>query len=81
MKRDFIKEFLTYIQVEKGLAQHSIASYQRDLTRLQTWATQNGKDVLDLTRADLRKWIASLSRDGLAPARGRSVRHVGFTSF
>ena len=68
MKRDFIKEFLTYIQVEKGLAQHSIASYQRDLTRLQTWATQNGKDILELTRADLRKWIASLSRDGLAPA-------------
>ncbi|HXQ72336.1 MAG TPA: site-specific integrase, partial [Pyrinomonadaceae bacterium] len=67
MKRDFIKEFLTYIQVEKGLAQHSIAGYQRDLARLQTWATQNGKDVLELTRADLRKWIASLSRDGLAP--------------
>lgn len=67
MKRDFVKEFLTYIQVEKGLAQHSIASYQRDLTRLQTWATQNGKDTLELTRADLRKWIASLSREGLAP--------------
>jgi integrase/recombinase XerD len=67
MNRDFVKEFLTYIQVEKGLAQHSIASYQRDLTRLQTWAGQNGKDVLELTRADLRKWIASLSRDGLAP--------------
>jgi integrase/recombinase XerD len=67
MKRDFVKEFLTYIQVEKGLAQLSIASYRRDLTRLQTWATQNGKDVLELTRADLRKWIASLSREGLAP--------------
>ena len=67
MKRDFIKEFLTYIQVEKGLAQHSIAGYERDLTRLQTWATKNGKDTLELTRADLRKWIASLSREGLAP--------------
>src|SRR5690242_17585729 len=67
MKRDFIKEFLTYIQVEKGLAQHSVASYERDLTRLQGWATQNGKDLLELTRGDLRKWIASLSREGLAP--------------
>lgn len=67
MKRDFLKEFLTYIQVEKGLAQLSIASYERDLTRLQTWATQSGKELPDLTRADLRKWIASLSRDGLAP--------------
>ena len=68
MTRDFLKEFLTYIQVEKGLAQHSIASYERDLTRLQTWASQNKKDLQELTRADLRKWIASLSREGLAPA-------------
>ncbi len=68
MERDFIKEFLTYIQVEKGLARHTLESYQRDLERLQTWATSNGKQLSELTRADLRKWIASLSREGLAPA-------------
>src|SRR5205085_1023816 len=67
MKRDFVKEFLNYIQVEKGLARHTIASYERDLLRLQTWATQGNKETADLTRADLRKWIASLTRDGLAP--------------
>ena len=67
MDRDFIKEFLTYIQVEKGLARHTLESYQRDLDRLQTWATANGKATADLTRSDLRKWIASLSREGLAP--------------
>jgi integrase/recombinase XerD len=67
MNRDFVKEFLTYIQVEKGLARHSIESYERDLTRLQTWATKNNKQLLELTRADLRRWIASLSREGLAP--------------
>ena len=67
MERDFIKEFLTYIQVEKGLARHTLESYQRDLDRLQTWATANGKAVADLARSDLRKWIASLSRQGLAP--------------
>ena len=67
MDRDFIKEFLTYIQVEKGLARHTLESYKRDLDRLQTWATANGKQISELTRADLRKWIASLSREGLAP--------------
>jgi len=65
--RDFKKEFLTYIQVEKGLARHTLESYERDLTRLQRWAAGNDKQITDLTRADLRKWIASLSRDGLAP--------------
>ena len=66
--RDLLKEFLLFIQVEKGLARHSIDSYRRDLDRLQTWSNKNGKQVSDLTRADLRKWIASLSREGLAPA-------------
>ena len=67
MDRDFVKEFLTYLQVEKGLARHSLESYKRDLNRLQTWANASRKQVSELTRADLRKWIASLSREGLAP--------------
>lgn len=66
-ERDFIKEFLTYIQVEKGLARHTLESYGRDLARLQLWADKAGKPLADLTRADLRKWIAQLSRAGLAP--------------
>jgi integrase/recombinase XerD len=66
--RDLLKEFLLFIQVEKGLARHTLESYRRDLDRLQTWANKNGKQASELTRADLRKWIASLSREGLAPA-------------
>jgi integrase/recombinase XerD len=66
--RDFVKEFLTYLQVEKGLARHSLESYKRDLVRLETWSNKNDKQISELTRADLRKWIASLSREGLAPA-------------
>jgi integrase/recombinase XerD len=67
-QRDFIKEFLTYIQVEKGLARHTLESYGRDLARLQLWADKAGKPLEQLTRADLRKWIANLSRAGLAPS-------------
>jgi integrase/recombinase XerD len=66
--RDFLKEFITYLQVEKGLARHTLESYRRDLDRLQTWANKNGEEVSELAREDLRKWIASLSREGLAPA-------------
>ena len=67
-QRDFIKEFLAYIQVEKGLARNTLESYGRDLRRLETWSTKSGKAVSDLTRPDLRKWIAQLSREGLAPS-------------
>jgi integrase/recombinase XerD len=66
-QRDFIKEFLTYIQVEKGLARHTLESYGRDLARLQRWADKTNKPLAELTRSDLRKWIAQLSREGLAP--------------
>jgi integrase/recombinase XerD len=68
LKRDLVKEFLAYIQVEKGLARHTLQSYGHDLKRLETFAGKSGKCIQDLTRPDLRKWIASLSRDGLAPS-------------
>jgi len=67
-QRDLVKEFLAYIQVEKGLARHTVDSYGRDLKRLEQWAAKSGKPVQDLTRPDLRKWIAQLSREGLAPS-------------
>ncbi|HSE30995.1 MAG TPA: site-specific tyrosine recombinase XerD [Pyrinomonadaceae bacterium] len=81
--RDFVKEFLSYIQVEKGLAQHTLESYSRDLDRLNSWSVANRKSLLDLTRADLRQWIASLTRDGLAPTSvARAVSAVrGFYRF
>jgi integrase/recombinase XerD len=66
--RDLIREFLTYMQVEKGLARNSLESYGRDLARLKEWAEARGKTVESLARADLRGWIADLSREGLSPA-------------
>lgn len=67
-KRDLIKEFLNYIQVEKGLARNTLESYARDLARLEGWSSRSGKSIPELTRADLRKWIAQLSKEGLAPS-------------
>jgi len=66
-QRDLVKEFLTYVQVEKGLSRHTVESYGGDLTKLVGWAQKSGAHVEDLTRTDLRKWIASLSREGLSP--------------
>lgn len=68
MKRDLVREFLSYMQVEKGLARNSLESYGRDLARLKAWAEASGKDAAELERAELRSWIADLSREGLSPA-------------
>ncbi|HYE66372.1 MAG TPA: site-specific tyrosine recombinase XerD [Pyrinomonadaceae bacterium] len=67
-KRDLIREYLAYLQVEKGLSLNSLESYRRDLARLQSWAGSCGKSVEEMTRQDLRGWIAQLSREGLAPS-------------
>jgi integrase/recombinase XerD len=67
-ERDFVREFLGYIQVEKGLSLNTLTSYKRDLAKLERWAAQRNRSLPELTRKDLREWIARLSRDGLAPS-------------
>jgi integrase/recombinase XerD len=67
-KRDFVREFLGYIQVEKGLSRNTLQSYARDVAKLQQWADQKRKPIEKLERKDLREWIARMSRDGLAPS-------------
>lgn len=67
-RRNLVREYLSYLQVEKGLAQNSLESYRRDLKRLEAWADDLGLAVQDLTRREMRAWIAQLSREGLAPA-------------
>ncbi|OLE51916.1 MAG: site-specific tyrosine recombinase XerD [Acidobacteria bacterium 13_1_20CM_3_53_8] len=67
-RRDLVREFLAYIQVERGLAANSLESYRRDLARLTSFAESQGKQADELSRPDLRHWIAALSREGLAPS-------------
>src|SRR5438270_68718 len=83
LQRDFVREFLSYIQVEKGLSRNTLQSYQRDLARLQSWAAKNGNQIDKLDRKNLREWIAGMSREGLAPSSvSRSVSAArGFYRF
>jgi integrase/recombinase XerD len=65
-KRDYVREYLLYLQVEKGLAKNSLESYERDLTRLKDWSEKNDFDLLKLTRADLREWLIDLASENLS---------------
>src|SRR5437867_10681636 len=66
-QRNLLREFLTYIQVEKGLSANTLESYRRDLARLQAWSKKHGKQIEQLERKNDRAWIADISREGLAP--------------
>ena len=61
MSRDYIREYLSYLRVEKGLAANSIDAYERDLAKLKEWTDKNGLDLLKITRNDLREWLIDLS--------------------
>ena len=61
MARDYIREYLSYLRVEKGLAANSIDAYERDLAKLKEWTDKNGLDLLKITRNDLREWLIDLS--------------------
>ncbi len=82
-KRDLVKEFLNYLRVERGLAKNSLSAYESDLRQLREWAETNELELLELTRADLRKWQALLLQKGLSStSAGRMVAAVrGFYKF
>jgi integrase/recombinase XerD len=61
MKRDLIREYLSFLQVEKGLAKNSVESYERDLAKLRVWAEKNNFEIVNLTRQDLREWLIDLA--------------------
>jgi integrase/recombinase XerD len=67
-QRDHLREYLSYLQVEKGLAKNSLASYGFDFDRLRNFSGSIGKDPKDMNRGDLRSWIMALSREGLSPS-------------
>jgi len=66
VSRDLVKEYLSYLKVEKGLAANSLESYERDLSKLKAWADKNGIDLLKLARQDLREWLIDLGRTSLS---------------
>ncbi len=68
-----LASFLDYCRIEKGLAENSLAAYRRDLRRFLDYhhAASGGAPVGE---ADLRRYLDSLYRDGLA---SRSIaRHL-----
>ncbi len=67
MSRNFLSEFKTYLQVEKGLAANSVHAYIRDLTKLNNYAEAGRKDLTALEQSDIQEWLQQLIIQGLSP--------------
>jgi integrase/recombinase XerD len=62
----YIKDFVSYLKIEKGLAENSIFAYQKDVDKLFQYATSIHKNAEDITYNDLKHFIATLYDLGLS---------------
>jgi len=70
------EEFLAYLQYEKGCSHNTIANYESDLRLFGVWLGENDFPctIDGISPVSVRQYVASLSRDGYAPATiGRRI--------
>jgi integrase/recombinase XerD len=63
-----IVRYLRHLDVERRVAANTLASYRRDLARLDRFASSHGLDVSSITRNDLEAFVRETMAEGLAPA-------------
>lgn len=62
----YIKNFVSYLKIEKGLADNSIFAYQRDVLKLKTYCENKHSSPLTLKYEDLKYFISDLYDLGLS---------------
>jgi integrase/recombinase XerD len=62
----YIKDFVSYMKIEKGLAENSIFAYQKDVEKLFQYATSIQKNAESISYDDLKNFIATLYDLGLS---------------
>lgn len=76
----YIKDFVSYLKIEKGLAENSIFAYQNDVDKLLQYALSIKKNAEDITYNDLKDFIATLYDLGLS-ARSQARIISGIKQF
>ena len=62
----YIKEFVSYLKIEKGLAENSIFAYQNDVAKLHDFSVSIDKNAEQISYQDLKLFIAALYDLGLS---------------
>jgi len=61
-----VRTYLDHLGVERGLSRNTLSSYQRDLDRYVAFI--GGRDLAEVTAADLTAHLSALRADGLSAA-------------
>ena len=62
----YIKYFVSYLKIERGLADNSILAYQNDVFKLADFSIPRKKNVQDISYADLTEFVSILYDLGLS---------------
>ena len=76
----YIKDFVSYLKIERGLADNSILAYQNDVQKLVDYSIPRQKNVINLTYNDLKDFVAVLYDLGLS-ARSQARIISGLKQF
>jgi len=66
-----VKEFQQYLEVERGLSENSIFSYLSDIGKLDKFVSKSKKDLTEITRNDIKKFLRE-ETDRLLSTRTRA---------
>ena len=62
----YIKHFVSYLKIERGLAENSILAYQNDVIKLADFAIPRKKTIQEISYADLKEFVGVLYDLGLS---------------
>lgn len=76
----YIKHFVSYLKIEKGLAENSILAYQRDVFNLMDFAIKQGIEVEAIRLVHLKAFLTSINELGIG-ARSQARMISGIKQF
>jgi integrase/recombinase XerD len=76
----YIKDFVSYLKIEKGLAENSISAYQNDVQKLANFSVENSIPAESISHKNLQEFITILYDLGLS-ARSQARIISGIKQF
>jgi integrase/recombinase XerD len=75
-----IKEFKSYLRIERSLSDNTIDSYLRDIQKLANFSEEKDLNELQITKAEVKEFIAEINKEGIS-ARSQSRIISGIKAF
>jgi len=75
-----IKEFKSYLKIERSLSDNTIDSYLRDVSKLSCFSQEKNLNELQITKTEVKKFIAVINKEGIS-ARSQSRIISGIKAF